>query len=686
RALTFADSYSEFERRTRKDLETIGMRPKRQEIDTLIAAGRAIIHLKQEELLQKIQLLSQRKHSKTCDEIFNPTKYYCWPEKFKQVPLVLEKELGVILKVFSDTTTPFIKQTTERRLDKLNEIQRTGLDIKKSMEQLFQLYYTINGTPQKVEQEIEYRERIGLEEETSLDALLDEFSNIVDFIKQDKPYKTDQESTSPFVQKDYQLLLYKTLMGNERGRENITINCSLHDQRNSTEVGKILCRKFQIVYDILYLKETEIREKIKSNPFYYLFGARLAHILDRKEDVFFLLFTGINNFPESEDLQAMLGHFAFLIDENPVMATRHFKHAIANAQLKQLQVSRNRMNTVGDYQKNHSLFKSFQGKENWFKRQLTESLALISGYSLPCNDLCREIDRWLEKEQDKERTKDTTTARKSNSPELGKAKHQKIGYICTQSNQSQEEDNCKKNMELDKKKRDLKSDFHISHDEPLKPLQVSQHFKTRKGRLGLRLAHEIFRQNIDNAEQFINKFKEEESDYQESSPGLMQHEILYPLAYHRLITSAQLQCPQRKKGMQGSITLLEKSQKFVLNSIQSMALDLINKLNCSEKKCREHIKALDLINKLNCSEEECREHIKEEFRSRVSTIRTKLDLPSQNQPWIGLVEMMFNPKKGLFKEPLDFENGANPIMILLWDLKLINYFLVKAHELECLGL
>ena len=156
RTLEFADAYTNLEERVKEDLETIGMRTGQAEVDTLIAVGKTIVHLKIDEIAKGLLGLPKRKFEEKCEKIINPTKFYCWPDAFQQTPDILERPLSIILRDFSKSTEKFIKNTTENRLEARNKIQRIGLELKRELESSDQIYKLDGQVQRKIQTYIEY--------------------------------------------------------------------------------------------------------------------------------------------------------------------------------------------------------------------------------------------------------------------------------------------------------------------------------------------------------------------------------------------------------------------------------------------------------------------------------------------------------------------------------------------------
>ncbi len=701
--LNYIDSYSEFENRFRKDLERIGMRPTQNDIDTLIAAGRSISLRKMDEIIDKLANFSKRKFVIDCDQIINATKFDCWPNVFEEVPYILDRPLGVILTVFSDATEKFIKKTTINRIDKLREIQKQGLKLKRDLEVSEKANKVKAVFKEDIRKELEYYSLLeGLKnplqgitqeshqeahEHNEISSNLKNFTKLIEEVKDQKTknivgslmklfevgdtlfddsLKAAQDHLENKDNKEKMYLKGQILPAIDiliTEKESKDCNFYFNNPKSETyfsfenaksETLKVKLREQVIIcYMAEYLlkKITEGRAKeefFSNNHLVFYYAAFLANFLDRKEEVFYNLYTGLHAFPEAETLHSQLGFMGFLIDENAEKVIRHQSKAIeitANKQ-RQLDSLQFRTHDVEDLERIGKLKEYYQYLENWYKRQLAEYLAVIPGYS------------GLE--------------------------------------------NSEKDNEEDYKK------------------------------MGVRFAQEIYNKHKKDAEAPLDKTLQK---IQEPIPGLMHHEILYPLALHNLVSFARLECPDRREGIAKSRENLSNSVKLLLRSLKILnknndyfkkisdngnlkgQKDEFNKevevfiedpLKLDEKSFRKLVGSIfpteslgqfegnwdQLQGALKINWKEFKDGDLIEIAGRVDRFEMKLDeiygiRKEEVRAWVirwlekEWIERVSN-NLSQDRNP-DKKNGLRDFIVLLFDLKYLEFFLRYADELECLG-
>jgi predicted acylesterase/phospholipase RssA len=105
---------TEMQRKVLSDLEQAGILPAPDQIDTLIAAGRAIVTARRRDIERELWQAEAKTYSPICEKISNPSKYFCWPESFQQAHLAGNR-IGPLLHVLTDTGSDFIRKTESNR-------------------------------------------------------------------------------------------------------------------------------------------------------------------------------------------------------------------------------------------------------------------------------------------------------------------------------------------------------------------------------------------------------------------------------------------------------------------------------------------------------------------------------------------------------------------------------------------
>jgi predicted acylesterase/phospholipase RssA len=114
---------TEMQRKVLSDIERAGMLPSPEQIDALIAAGRAIVNARHDEIEHQLNQANEKQFSAVCDKISNPSKYFCWPESFRQAHLASNR-IGPLLHVLKETTEGFIRQTEANRNEVVSALKK----------------------------------------------------------------------------------------------------------------------------------------------------------------------------------------------------------------------------------------------------------------------------------------------------------------------------------------------------------------------------------------------------------------------------------------------------------------------------------------------------------------------------------------------------------------------------------
>lgn len=394
--------FTEEAERVRQDLETIGMNPTKDQIDTLIAAGRAVVHLKFQNIKAHLEGLSKRKYLEHCADIVNPEKFYCWPKSFEGSN-ILESPLRLILKDFSETTEAFIKSTTENRLRRLKEIQGKGLVLRTNLERWAKVERITNGSKMDdlLKKDAEYyRIKKNMAEEVND---LEEFTNALRTIR--------EEVTDEML--DHRILLlnenqkkasHAALAEEEEEKERQKINnnlnfkswyvpaieylrrgspfpsCSRSNQfvESHTEAMCEFVGRMNEKMNNETVGFTPLGKKLVSSHWFYMISAFLNLALDRYDDVFYYLYAGLKKYPEEMNFYNYQGYYTYLIDGNIKGGVRYFQRAIDIAKLRQNELV---LDLVQTYEVKKSRLinrsmKRFERAQNMYTRVLSEYLAL----------------------------------------------------------------------------------------------------------------------------------------------------------------------------------------------------------------------------------------------------------------------------------------------------------------------
>lgn len=120
--------FTEMERKVLDDLNQIGFLPSKDEIDTLILAGRAVVAEMSGLIKQEYETLADKTYSASCDNIVNPDRHYCWHSSFA-TPHLAANKVGVLLDVLTSASEDFSRKASENRSNQLTQTKRNLLDL-----------------------------------------------------------------------------------------------------------------------------------------------------------------------------------------------------------------------------------------------------------------------------------------------------------------------------------------------------------------------------------------------------------------------------------------------------------------------------------------------------------------------------------------------------------------------------
>ncbi len=389
--------FTEEAERVRQDLEAMSMRPTKSQIDTLIAAGRAIVQIKFPDIRARLLGLSKRLYFKNCGDIVNTEKFYCWPLNFTNSN-VLEHKLELILKIFSETTERFIKSTTENRARKLKNIQQKSLELRANMEKWRKPYRITANYLDLMEKDKDYFSLIG---EQGKEKALKEF---VEIYKKILNFTFKKISNSMDVRKINRDPVLNVLLQSDQEvtkSHQITLKKKMYEEWYFLALKHLLfeipiysCKKN---YDDPYLSSTKITcdfvdqmldamesvqklsaNKLESSHWFYAISAVLNLAVDRFDDMFYNIYAGIKKFPEEMNFYNFQGYYTFLIDANIAGGVRYFQQAIDIAKMRQSDLSLRFLKSynIGQGKRIHKNNRRFKWAQNYFTRQLAEYLAI----------------------------------------------------------------------------------------------------------------------------------------------------------------------------------------------------------------------------------------------------------------------------------------------------------------------
>lgn len=120
--------FTEMERKVLDDLNQIGFLPSKNEIDTLILAGRAVVAEMSASIKQEYEKLVDKTYSASCENIINPDRHYCWHSSF-ETPHLAANKVGVLLDVLTRTSEDFSRKVSKNQSNQLTQMKSNLLNL-----------------------------------------------------------------------------------------------------------------------------------------------------------------------------------------------------------------------------------------------------------------------------------------------------------------------------------------------------------------------------------------------------------------------------------------------------------------------------------------------------------------------------------------------------------------------------
>jgi len=325
----------EMEKTIVNELQTIGMTATPDQIDTLIAAGRAIVQYRFGRIANDLKTLSQKEwpqkegklneegvEYEECEDIVNPSKYYCWHKNFQNKGL-LERPLQTILKTFSLTTDDFLTKTTVNRVKGFEKLQKSILENRQNWERVDSGLRTF--TKKRLEyiktlvaSDAAYQELIGnLDKVNPLNALSYEIDN---FWAMEKIHGFAQDTKQRKKSHEF----WKSTLENISNGRPIHNNCL-----TNKDGGFGVCeRPRRVLSKYVFDASPDEFPFLKRVSWSYWFASKLHYVLEQKNLSFHYLYQGIKEHPFDMNLYAILGEYSILLEENFTGGLAHLSQAL----------------------------------------------------------------------------------------------------------------------------------------------------------------------------------------------------------------------------------------------------------------------------------------------------------------------------------------------------------------------
>lgn len=325
--------FTEMERKVHDDLNQVGLLPSKDEIETLILAGRAVVAEMSGSIKKEYEKLVDKNYSASCDSIINPDRHYCWHPSF-ETPHLAANKVGVLLDVLTRTSGDFSRKVSENQSNQLAQIKNNllnlYLDESRAIEDLTEWITATNWR--------------------TMQACLIRRNNDFTLARRGEPvFKvpvcsirelTDAQKVqlledAPGWLNDFHL---ETDDGANNPRQDLEEYVS--ELLNSDIPSPDFSQKYKVASKwvagaIKHMLNNEGRDM---SPTYYCVLARFLILQNKFEDGFYYLYKGVTSFPDDPELSYLLGYYSIHLNHDFQGGLKHLAAAIEKARSNQQQI------------------------------------------------------------------------------------------------------------------------------------------------------------------------------------------------------------------------------------------------------------------------------------------------------------------------------------------------------------
>ncbi|MBI4001110.1 MAG: patatin-like phospholipase family protein, partial [Nitrospira defluvii] len=337
---------TEMERKVLDDLNQAGMIPSAEQIDTLIAAGRAVIRARFKDLENEWQIAREKQFSPLCQKINNFSKFFCWPEDFEH-PHLASNRIGPLLRVITGTGGALRERATENRINLADSLKERYRDL--LADEILNRWslYTVGACQHFTKVLLKINESV--DQDQQLYRLIGQ-TNIMDKTNWDRALKEIND--------------------------HVTNSCpSSEDPTKMTEElvknnAQKLAAKLIDLLDKMNKPPTDV-------PQYYLLQASLANFLGLDERTRHFLSTGTYKFPNHPELQRRAGWMLLLAQNDFKNGIEHLRrgHWLIRQTNFALKTRQSIGTTLGEKSRLDDLSREYEKSEARIKLSLSFALA-----------------------------------------------------------------------------------------------------------------------------------------------------------------------------------------------------------------------------------------------------------------------------------------------------------------------
>lgn len=350
--------FTEMERKVLDDLNQIGFLPSKDEIDTLILAGRAVVAEMSGSIKQEYEKLVDKNYSASCDNILNPDRHYCWPSSF-ETPHLAANKVGVLLDILTRTSEDFSRKVSENRSNQLTQTKSNLLDLyldeSRALEDLMELLVTPDPKPNST------KERLPTQGWKTIQACLIVRDIKYASLRKGEPAenipvctlkaleKTGQDKlvlqAAPAWLQNFPVIGVKSAE-NDNPKVQEALDKYVSNLLNPNELLPDFTKTHEIavgwaddvIDHMLKVPKGKVSEIRDRSPTYYALLSRFLMLRNRFNEGFHCLYTGALEFPYDPELSYLLGYYAIHLNRDFQGGLKHLASATEKAGVNQQQI------------------------------------------------------------------------------------------------------------------------------------------------------------------------------------------------------------------------------------------------------------------------------------------------------------------------------------------------------------
>ncbi|HSE59350.1 MAG TPA: patatin-like phospholipase family protein [Nitrospiraceae bacterium] len=332
RKVAQAFDFTEMERKVLSDLNNVSLLPTKDEIDTLILAGRAVVAELSDTIKHRYEELADKRFEASCDSIINPQRSYCWPASL-ETPHVVANKIGVLLDVLTKTGEDFSRTTAENRSAQLAQIKERLWELYKYETRALDLFAQTDNSFAQLKHDIAYDEcvRSVFKNPQAASSCEPERFKDPNLAKINPALKTLEEALAKHTLEDNVHKKYLSLLFEQNAdfkQKTDLAELKKMEQKLYSWAAKFAAQLSTIAND----PEKQGKPPWQESPWYDYLLARLSMLQEKTMEGFHYLYRGATTFPDDANLSFLLGYYAIHVNRDFHGGLKHLFQAREKAE------------------------------------------------------------------------------------------------------------------------------------------------------------------------------------------------------------------------------------------------------------------------------------------------------------------------------------------------------------------